>query len=97
MGAVIKKDNTSRMELRLSSSDKELFEYAKHLSGYATLTEFVRRAVKEKAEAIVDEYKKILVSKEDQEIFFNALMNPPAPSKSLKDAIALYNTEVVES
>lgn len=97
MDSVIKKeDNTSRTELRLSSSDKELFEYAKQLSGYATLSEFIRRTVREKAEAIVVEHQRILNSQQDQEIFFDALMSPPAPNKALNEAIALFKDMVAE-
>ena len=96
MDTVIKKENSSRMELRLSRSDKELFERAKHLSGFTTLAEFVRRTVREKAEAIVSDHERILSSQRDQEIFFDALMTPPAPNKALKDAIALFKDKVAE-
>lgn len=94
MSTGITKGSTSRVELRLSSSDKELFEYAKDLSGFTTLSEFMRRTVREKAEAIVGEHERILSSRQDQEIFFNALMNPPAPNKALKGAIASFKEMV---
>ena len=70
MEALVNKEDKVRMELRISASDKELFEYAKQLSGIPTLAEFVRRVVREKAESIVEEHERILSSKRDQKVFF---------------------------
>ena len=91
MNPAQKKNSQTRMELRLSSSDKALFERAKELGGYTTLSEFIRRTVREKAQNMVVEHNKILSSQKDQEIFFDALLNPPSPNDNLKRAIEFYD------
>jgi uncharacterized protein (DUF1778 family) len=94
METMANKEDKSRMELRLSSSDKELFEYARQLSGFTTLAEFVRRAVREKAESIIASHNQIIASKRDREIFYDALMAPPEANQGLKDAIGLYKEKL---
>ncbi|MCK5458024.1 MAG: DUF1778 domain-containing protein, partial [Melioribacteraceae bacterium] len=42
------------------------------------------------AKSIVDEQNKILVSKKDREIFFNAILNPKKPNKRLRKAAEEY-------
>lgn len=80
----------ARFDARLPKEQKEFFEYAASLSGFKTLTEFILYSVREKAKAIVEEHEKILASKKDQEIFFNAILNPSIPNENLKKAAAKY-------
>lgn len=42
--------------------------------------------INEKADDIIEKNERIIVSKRDSEIFFNALMNPKEPNQNLKDA-----------
>ncbi|MFA6946271.1 MAG: DUF1778 domain-containing protein [Pedobacter sp.] len=69
---------------------KELFEYATSLGGFRTLTDFIINTVQEKANAIIQEHNTILASKKDQEIFFNAFMNPSGPNQKLQDTAERY-------
>ena len=46
---------------------------------------------KDTAKKIVEDHNKILASKRDQEIFFNALLNPDKPNENLKNAMAKYS------
>lgn len=96
MTTAIREKNASRTELRLSASDKELFEYAKEISGFTTLAEFMRTSIREKAEAIVNAHERILNTERDKEIFFDALMSPPPPNEALKNAIALHQSIVAD-
>jgi uncharacterized protein (DUF1778 family) len=47
-------------------------------------------AVNEKANEIISKHEQILQSKQDQELFFNALTNPPAPNEALLKAVSDY-------
>jgi uncharacterized protein (DUF1778 family) len=85
-----KEVRTSRFDTKLSKKQKELFEYAAKIGGFRTLTDFVITSVQEKAEEIVEKHRTLLASEKDREIFFNALMNPPKPSRRLKDAATRY-------
>jgi uncharacterized protein (DUF1778 family) len=85
-----KEVRTSRFDTKLSKKQKELFEYAAEIGGFRTLTDFVITSVQEKAEEIVERHRSFLASEKDREIFFDALMNPPKPSRRLKDAANRY-------
>ena len=80
----------ARFETRLSQEQKEYFERAAHIAGFATLSEFMLNSANELAKNIFEEHNKILASKRDQEIFFDALINPPKPNAALKKAASQY-------
>lgn len=85
---------TARVDIRLRQEQKELFEETAVLGGYQSLTHFIISAVQEKANDILEERKNILASKEDQEIFFQALLNPPKPNEKLKIAARQYKQAI---
>jgi uncharacterized protein (DUF1778 family) len=80
----------ARFDAKIPKAQKELFEYAASLGGFRTLTDFIINTVQEKANAIIQEYNIILASKKDQEIFFNAFMNPSGPNSKLQDTAKRY-------
>jgi uncharacterized protein (DUF1778 family) len=80
----------ARFDIRLPKEQKEFFEYAASLGGFRTLTEFVISSAQKQAKKKVEDHNKIITSKRDREIFFNALMNPKKPNKKLKNAMATY-------
>ncbi len=95
MDAETSKKGINRVEFRVSNEDKELFEYAKQLSGFKTFSEFARFVITKEAKAIVSEENRILASQRDQAIFFNVLMGTDhQPNKSLIAAIK-YHDELV--
>jgi len=97
MDLAVSKKGESRVEFRVSNEDKELFEYAKQLSGFKTFSEFARFVITKEAKAIVKEENKILASKRDKELFFNALMGEEhQPNESLLAAIK-YHNEIITS
>lgn len=84
----------ARFDTRLPKEQKEFFEYAARLGGFRTLTDFVMFSVQERAKAIVEEHDRILASKSDQKIFFDALMNPKKPNRALKNAMSKYQEAI---
>ncbi len=80
----------SRFDTRLTKEQKALFEYAAHLGGFRTLTDFVLNSVQEKARKIVEEHETILASKRDQQLFFQAIMIPQKPNEKLRKAALKY-------
>lgn len=85
------KTETARFDTRLSKEQKEYFEYAANLGGYRTLTEFIISSVQHSADEIVERHRSIIASKKDQNTFFYAILNPPAPGKKLITAAKRYN------
>lgn len=80
----------SRFDTRLTKEQKVLFEYAAHLGGFRTLTDFVLNSVQEKARKIVEDHEIILASKRDQQLFFRSVMNPQKPNEKLRKAALKY-------
>lgn len=92
----MKTKSEARFDTRLPKEQKEFFEYAATIGGFRTLTEFVVYSVQKRAEQIVEEHDKIIASKRDKEIFFDAMMNPPKPLKNLRKAAARYQEAIGE-
>lgn len=80
----------ARLESRLTVEQKQLFERAAVLAGYGSLSDFVIQTVQKRAKRIIKENEEVIASKKDSEIFFNALLNPKKPSKTLRDAAKKY-------
>lgn len=92
MDTTMRKKGDSRIEIRVSNEDKELFEYASSLRGFKSLSEFLRVVLTRESKAIIAEENKILATKRDKEIFFNALMGKEEkPNQSLISAIKYHN------
>ncbi|MEL6589969.1 MAG: DUF1778 domain-containing protein [Bacteroidota bacterium] len=81
----------ARFNARLTQEQKELFEYATQLGGFRSLTEFVIQSAQIKAKEIVKEHNQILATQEDQNLFFDAIMNPAEPNSALQEALEAYN------
>ena len=92
--ATMKELKMARFDVRLPQEQKTYFEDAAILGGFKTLTEFIAYSLKLQADKIVEKHNAILVSKKDQEIFFDALMNPPQPNDKLKKAAKQYMASV---
>lgn len=80
----------TRFDGQLTLEQKQLFEQAASLGGFRTLTDFIFSSAREKAAEIIKQHKTFLASSKDREVFFKALMNPPAPNKKLQTAAQRY-------
>lgn len=85
------KQEKARFDTKLPKEQKQLFERAALLGGYRSLTDFVIVTVQDKAKEIIEERERVIASQEDNEIFFDALVNPPKPNKELISAKDEYN------
>ncbi len=81
----------ARFDTRLTMEQKVLFEKAAQLGGYRNLTDFVIMTVQEKAKEIIAEKERVLASKEDSKIFFDAILNPESPNEELLQATDAFN------
>ena len=80
----------ARFDARLSREQKLYFERAAVLGGYRNLTDFVLATVQDKAREIIEENEKIIASKRDGEIFYDAMVNPDNPNNDLVAAARDY-------
>ncbi|MCC5923897.1 MAG: DUF1778 domain-containing protein [Crocinitomicaceae bacterium] len=93
MDAQANKDE--RIEIRLSSYDKKIFQKAQKLSGDKSFSSFIVRVVKKQAEDIVAKNNRILASKKDRDLFFEAVFNENLePTEKLIAATKRYADQI---
>ena len=79
----------ARLEVRLTQEQKELLLAAAQINGFS-LTEFVVASAVEAAKRTIQEQTVLKLSKNDSEVFVNALLNPPEPGEKLRDSAKRY-------
>lgn len=82
--------NNDRIDFRISRNQKELIKYASELRGFKNLSEFIIYCANTEANKIISEHNIVLKTYEDQLLFVNTILNPPAPSERLKKAQSNY-------
>jgi uncharacterized protein (DUF1778 family) len=81
--------SNARLEMRVAPEQKAFFTRAAALRGL-TLTDFAIDTLQAASVKTVEEYNLLRLSVEDQQVFVNALMNPPAPTDALNKAAERY-------
>ena len=83
------RSKAERLEACITKEQKEIFQRAAEIQGQ-TLTDFVISSVMNAAKQIIQENEMMILSRQDQEVFVEALLNPPEPSAKLKTAVQRY-------
>src|SRR6266478_7779322 len=83
-----------RLGFRVVKRTKELIERAAHLER-RKLTDFCMTALTDAARRTIAEHETLSLSDRDRAVFFDALVNPPAPSERLQRAFAEHKRRVV--
>jgi uncharacterized protein (DUF1778 family) len=86
----------ARIEARVSSEQKRLFEKAAEVEG-VTLTDFAVASMHRAATRALQAHNTISLSLHDQNTFVQALMNPPAPNEVLRRAAKRYAGNLASS
>lgn len=73
----------------MSAAQKSLLQHAAALSG-RTLSEFVVTSAQDAARRVIAEHESIRLSREEQQTFVQALLQPPEPNERLKRAAKTY-------
>ena len=92
MEAPLNKDE--RVEIRISSHDKRIFQEAQKLSGDKSFSSFIVRVVKKQAEEIVAKNNRSILSERDREIFFDAIFGDSKPNSDLIEAANRYKSQM---
>lgn len=82
-----------RVEIRISSYDKLIFQKAQKLSGDKSFSSFIVRIVKEKSEEIVAKKDRIIASERDRKKFFDAVFGSRKPNQNLVEAAKKYKSQ----
>lgn len=86
------KTRGARLEARVSTEQKALFQQAAMLSA-CTLSEFVVASAQEAAARIIKSHETIALTRDEQCRFVTALLTPPAASDNLRQAAAQYRAQ----
>jgi uncharacterized protein (DUF1778 family) len=86
------KTKINRIDLRVSSEQKELLERAASLQGLSLSAYLLSHGLKA-AKAELETYQKLVLSDRDRELFLSLVTNPPKPNQSLKDAMKKFQQE----
>ncbi len=82
-----------RLGFRLDEETKDLIERAAHLSR-RKVSDFCVTALTETARRTIAEHETLVLSDRDRKAFFEALANPPQPSRRLARALAEHKRRV---
>jgi uncharacterized protein (DUF1778 family) len=97
MATASKQDNRLREErlgFRVDAPTKALIEQAAQLE-HRKVTDFCLTALTEAARRTIAEHDSITLSEHDRAVFFDTLINPPAPSQRLRRAFEEHRNRVV--
>lgn len=83
------KPRNTRLEVRVSSDQKNFFQRAASLTG-RSLSELVIDSTQEAAAKIVQEHEVIRLSREEQIAFVSALLMPSESGQRLQKAVQSY-------
>ncbi len=83
-----------RLGFRVDESTKALIERAAQLER-RKLTDFCMTALTDAARRTIAQHETLVLSDRDRAVFFEALMNPPAPSERLQRAFADHKRRIV--
>lgn len=83
-----------RIEIRVSSRDKQIFKQAQKLTGDKTFSNFVIRILRKQAEEIINEREKVLASNRDRKVFFDAVYGNMEPNDNLVEAARKYKSKM---
>ena len=81
---------TQRIEARLLPHQKTRIERASSIEG-VSVSDFVVQHADEAAIRTIQQHETWVLSREDSEIFVNAILNPPEPGPVLKAAAKRYH------
>src|SRR5437764_10961203 len=82
-----------RLGFRVDEETKSMIQRAAHLER-RKLTDFCMAALTEAARRTIAEHEMLVLSPRDRDAFFDALVNPPAPSERLARAFAEHERRV---
>ncbi|UFP96765.1 DUF1778 domain-containing protein [Gloeobacter morelensis] len=84
---------SERLEVRVSGDGKALIAQAAQLEG-RTVSDFVVASALEAASRTIQEHGLLYLSQQDQQVFVEAILNPPEPNDELRQAAKEYQRSV---
>jgi uncharacterized protein (DUF1778 family) len=86
---MVLRQRNQRLEARVTPDQKEMIERAATVLG-RSVTDFVVTSLQEAAQDALAKHSVWKLNQEQQQVFFDTLMNPPAPNPKLRSAFKRY-------
>jgi uncharacterized protein (DUF1778 family) len=83
--------STDRITARVAPENRQVLELGTTLAGASSLNQFIVMAALDKARALIAAQEALTISSTAADAFFEAMINPPEPNDSLKQAAAIYS------
>lgn len=80
---------TEQLSMRIGPEEKAVLQQAAQLERQ-TVTEFVLSTARREAERVVSEHQALQLSEQDSRAFMDAILNPPAYTPRLQQALARH-------
>lgn len=87
------KTKAERLEARVTREQKNTFERAAEIRGL-TVTDFVVTSAHQAAKEAIRESEVLSLRDHAREVFVNAVLNPPAPTAAMREAVRRYRARV---
>jgi uncharacterized protein (DUF1778 family) len=87
---------SERLVARATPKTKSLLERASLLEG-RSLSDFILQKATEAAVKTIADYEVVILTENEREAFFNALLHPPAPSEKAMEAARRYREKMQQS
>lgn len=87
-----KKAKESRVDLRITSEQKDLLEQAASLKGLS-LSSYLLSNSLEAARRDIDSHQRYILSDKDRDLFLSLIEHPPEPNQALKSAMRKFQDE----
>lgn len=82
--------SSDRITARVAPENRQILELGTALAGAASLNQFIVMAALDKARALIAAQESLNISSTAADTFFDAMLNPPVPNDTLKQAAAAY-------
>jgi len=84
------------VKVRIDNATQQLLDQAR---AYVNLdkSKFIRQSIQEKAQAVIAEHETTRFTREDWDMFFDMVDNPPEPTERMKKAAKLYKKMIDEN
>lgn len=84
---------SERIQIRMDTVAKAKIEQAANFA-HRSVSSFILSSTLKFAEKVIQDNQRVELNDQDRDLFFEAVLNPPVPTKKLSEAFALHAQKV---
>jgi uncharacterized protein (DUF1778 family) len=90
---VSRSNKTERFEFRVTPDDKQLIAEAQQIAGDDSVSEFILRVLRHTAQEIIADHNRVIASRKDAKVFFDAVFGDQKPNQALTKAAKKFRSK----